>query len=85
MPPKGKKPIKILEGHLWHYKAHGLAWTDKRTIAIDKRLKGQERLETIIHEIMHIQNPKWPEIMVEGKANEMAQILWELNYRCCDL
>lgn len=77
-----KSPIKILEAHLGHYKAAGLAWTDDRTIAIDKRLKGKDRLETIIHEIIHIQNPKWPEIMVEGKAKEISDILWEMNYRC---
>jgi len=80
-----KPPIKILEAHLGHYKAAGLAWVDDRTIAIDKRLKGFDRMETIIHETMHIQNPKWPEIMVEGKAKEMAVILWELGYRWVDL
>ena len=80
-----KPPIKILEAHLGHYKAAGLAWTDDRTIAIDKRLKGLDRLETIIHEVIHVQNPKWTEIMVEGKAKEMAVILWELGYRCVDL
>ena len=80
-----KPPIKILEAHLGHYKAAGLAWVDDRTIAIDKRLKGFDRMETIIHETMHIQNPKCPEIMVEGKAKEMAVILWELGYRCVDL
>lgn len=82
---KGQKPIKILEGHLGHYKAAGLAWTEKRTIAIDKRLKGLDRLETIVHEVIHVQNPKWPEIMVEGKAAEIAKILWDLGYRHCDL
>jgi hypothetical protein len=80
-----KKPIQIWEGHLGHYKADGMAWVDDRVISIDKRLKGLNRLETIIHEIIHVQNPKWPEIMVEGKAKEMATIIWELGYRHCDL
>lgn len=84
MPKQKRSPIKILEAHLGHYKAAGLAWVDDRTIAIDKRLKGCDRLETIIHEVMHIQNPKWPEIMVEGKAKEIAVILWEMNYRLVD-
>jgi hypothetical protein len=79
-----KDPIKILYSHLGHYKASGMAWTDDRVIAIDRRLKGHEHLETIIHEIIHIQNPKWPEIMVEGKAKEIADILWELNFRQVD-
>ena len=79
-----KKPIKILEAHLGHYKAAGLAWVDDRTIAIDKRLKGIERLETVVHEIMHVQNPKWAEIMVDGKAKEMSLILWQMGYRLVD-
>ena len=79
-----KDPIKILYSHLGNYKADGLAWPEDRTIAIDKRLKGQRKLEVIIHEIIHIQNPKWSEIMVEGKAKELADILWELNFREVD-
>lgn len=81
---KGKEPIKILLSHLGNYKADGLAWPEDRTMAIDKRLKGLRKLDVIIHEIIHIQNPKWPEIMVEGKATEIAKILWELNYREVD-
>lgn len=81
---KKKTEIKIIYSRLGNYKADGLAWSDDRTIAIDSRLKGKRHLETVIHEIMHIQNPKWPEIMVEGKAKEIADILWDLNWRQCD-
>ena len=80
-----KDPIKILYSHLGNYKADGLAWPEDRTIAIDKRLKGQRKLEVIIHEIIHIQNPKWSEIMVEGKARELAKILWDCGLRFVDL
>ena len=80
-----KEPIKIIYSHLGNYKADGLAWTDKRTIAIDKRLKGHRHLETVIHEVLHIQNPKWAEIMVQGKAKELADILWELGFRQVDI
>lgn len=79
-----KDPIKILYSHLGNYKADGLAWPEDRTIAIDKRLRGQRELEVIIHEVIHIQNPKWSEIMVEGKAKELADILWQMNYRKVD-
>lgn len=81
---KAKEPIKIILSHLGNYKADGLAWPEDRTIAIDKRLKGLRKLDVLVHEIIHIQNPKWPEIMVEGKATEIAKILWELNYREVD-
>jgi hypothetical protein len=80
-----KDPIKIIKAHLGNYKADGLAWPEDRTIAIDKRLKGLRKLDVLIHEISHIQNPKWPEIMVEGKASEMAKILWECGLRFVDL
>ena len=79
-----KQPIKILQAHLGQYKSDGLAWPEHRTIAIDKRLNGHRQLEVIIHEVIHVQNPKWPEIMVEGKAKELADILWEMNYRKVD-
>lgn len=82
---KKKQPIKILYSHLGNYKAVGLAWTEDRVIAIDKRLRGIDELEILLHELLHIQNPKWAEIMVEGKAKELALILWELGYRKCDL
>lgn len=80
-----KDPIKVLYSHLGNYKADGLAWPENRTIAIDKRLRGERELNVIIHEVIHVQNPKWSEIMVEGKANELCKILWELGYRKCDL
>jgi hypothetical protein len=79
-----KKPIKVVYSKLGQYKSHGLAFTDDRVIMIDSRLKGFDEMETIVHEVIHCQNPKWPEIMVEGKAKEIAQILWDLNYRKVD-
>lgn len=79
-----KAPIKVLIAKLGRSKAMGMAWPDDRTIAIDSKLKGLDKLDTTIHEIMHIQNPKWPEIMVAGKATEMATILWEMGYRSVD-
>jgi hypothetical protein len=75
------KPIRILYAHLGQYKADGLAWPDERTIAIDRRLKGPRELEVIIHEILHCQNPAWPEEEVDRKAHELAGILWGLNWR----
>jgi hypothetical protein len=79
-----KQPIKIIYGKLGQYKSDGLAFTEDRVIMIDNRLRGQRELETIIHEVIHVQNPKWPEIMVEGKAKELAEILWQLHYRKVD-
>lgn len=79
-----KNPIKIITSKLGRSKAMGLAWPDDRVIAIDSRLSGKELLDTLIHEIMHCQNPKWPEIMVAGKATELADLLWDVGYRLVD-
>lgn len=80
-----KKPIKVLYSHLGQYKAVGLAWQADRVIAIDKRLKGIQELETIIHEVEHVQNPEWSESKVTKTAKEKAQILWDLGFRKVDL
>lgn len=79
-----KKPIKVLYSHLGQYKAAGLAWQDDRVIAIDRRLKGLAELDTIIHEVSHVQNPDWDETTVAKNATEMAKILWNLGYRKVD-
>lgn len=81
------KKIKIQIRHrkLGREKADGLAWKEDRVIEIDERIKGKNHLETVIHEVQHVQNPKWPEIMVQGKSQELAEVLWEMGYRRCEL
>ena len=66
-------------------KAIGLAYCESGEIVIDERLRGIEHLTVLIHECLHIFNPKWSEIKVEGHANEMAKILWDQKYRKVDL
>lgn len=80
-----KKPILVVHRKLGKHKADGLAWTEDRKIEIDERVKGKDYLETVIHEVMHIQNPKWPELRVEGNARELAEILWQQGFRKTDL
>jgi predicted metallopeptidase len=65
--------------------ARGLAYCDTGNIVIDERLKGQDHLYILIHEILHIQNIQWSEIKVIGHAQELAKLLWENNYRRVDL
>lgn len=79
-----KTPIIISFEKLGRQWADGLAYCDDRAIKIDSRLKGYNLFYTLIHEIMHIQNPKWSEIKVEGHSKEMALLLWEQNYRRVD-
>ena len=75
------KDIEIVFKKLGRWKADGLAWNEDNVIEIDSRLKGFELLETIVHEIMHIQNPKWGEIKIQGHSKQIAELLWDLGYR----
>ena len=75
------KPITVTHRKLGKHKAIGLAYKDEQLIEVDERLKGFEHLQTVIHEILHIQNPRWSEIKVEGHSTQIATILWELNYK----
>lgn len=81
---KKKKEIKIIHSKLGRSGAVGLAFHEDRIICLDLRLKGFDYLETAIHEILHCQNPKWPEITVEARGKEMAELLWSLGFRQCD-
>lgn len=85
MAAKKKKPIKVIHRKLGREKADGLAWKDYRIIEIDERLTGKDYLETIIHEVAHVQFPKLPEITIEARAREMANILWGLGFRWVDI
>lgn len=80
-----KKPIIIEYRKLGREQAHGLAYTDDRKIIIDSKLKGKDLLETAIHEVMHCQNPKWPEIKIIGHSKELSDLLWEQGFRKVDL
>ena len=65
--------------------ARGTADINTGEIFIDKRLKGHELLEILIHEILHIQNPTWSEAKIIGHSQELAGILWTQGFRKVDL
>lgn len=54
-------------------------------IEIDERLRGKRLLATIIHEILHVQNPEWTESKVEKHSSELGAMLWKQHYRKMDL
>ncbi len=82
---KPLKPIKVLHRKLGREKANGQAWFDSRIIEIDSRITGKEYLDVIIHEVYHLQNPKWPEIQVLARATELCNVLWDAGFRWVDL
>jgi hypothetical protein len=76
------KTVKqIVHRKLGKEQAFGQADTDTGLVEIDSRLKGVEHLDTLIHEILHVQNPRWGELKVQGHATELATLLWEQGYR----
>jgi hypothetical protein len=79
------KDIQIIYRKLGRHKAVGLAYQDDNLIEIDDRQKGYEFLDTLIHEIIHIQNPTWNELKVIGHSKQLSKILWDLGFRKCDL
>ena len=79
------KVTKVIHRKLGKEVASGLAFCDTGEIHIDSRLKGVDHLETVVHEVMHILQPKWSEIRVIGNSKELTRILWELGYRRIDV
>lgn len=73
--------IKVVHKKLGRHRAWGRAIFDTRTIEIDERLKDLDHLDTVIHEIMHLQNDCIIEEKINTDATELAKILWQLGYR----
>jgi hypothetical protein len=52
-----------------------------KRIRILERLKGQDRLETIIHELLHACYWDMDEEAIHHPAADIARVLWRLGYR----
>lgn len=57
----------------------------RKHLWINKKLKGKALLSTILHELLHIIEPRWSEEAVLELENDLAEILWNLGYRSTDL
>ncbi len=80
------KPLKVVHKKLGKIRINklqvdGYADTDLQTAFIDERLKGYQHIYVLIHEIIHLQNPTWSEIKVEGHSKQLAEVIWNENYR----
>lgn len=76
-----KKPIRIVERKLGREKALGQAYHEERLIEIDPRQPDDEYIDSIIHEVYHLQFPKLPEMHVRHKSRELSKLLWDSGYR----
>jgi len=86
---------KIIRRPLLQHGAEGLSWQTlhswgepnekegppEPTIEIDSRLEGCRRLDTEIHEVLHLACPWMPEYAVRRTATYLAKVLWHIGYR----
>jgi hypothetical protein len=50
-------------------------------IEIDTQTHNRKRLETVIHETMHLALPALPETLVTFAARYIARVVWNTGYR----
>lgn len=55
-----------------------------RKVLIDSRLKGRTRLETELHEALHVSFPQMSEDTITVTARDISRVLWFLGYRVQD-
>lgn len=55
-----------------------------KEIRIDRRLKGQHKLDILIHEMLHATDWRADEEHIAQSASDIARALWRLGYRPTD-
>ncbi len=75
--------IKIIYRKLGKEQAYGISSSDG-VIEIDERLKGKKMMEILIHEILHLLNPKDDEKTIIRKSVTLTKVLWNEGYRKID-
>lgn len=77
----GKRRAVVIERRLGREKAFGQAYMGLDIIEVDPRQDERERLDTIIHELLHLLLPGWSEREVIRGARWISQNLWREKYR----
>ena len=73
--------VRIIEKKLGRERALGQAWAGLDVIEIDPRQDERERLDTLIHELLHVMMPEWSEETVVEAAKWLSRHLWKQRYR----
>lgn len=73
--------IRVKERKLGREKAAGLAWESEAIVELDPRQPEEERLDTLIHEALHVLLPGLSEMAVRGVTPRIARALWEDGWR----
>lgn len=61
---------------------YGLCEHDIHVIDIEKGLGGKKLLEIVIHEMLHAEFPEEDEKAVTQAAEDTAEALWRVGFRC---
>lgn len=75
--------IKIIYRKLGKEQAYGISSSDG-VIEIDERLRGKKAMEILIHELLHLLNPKDDEKTIIRKSVTLTKVLWKEGYRKID-
>ena len=73
--------IKIVERKLGREKALGMAHHGDELVEISPNQNSRERLDTVVHETLHLLSPDMTEKQVTSYANRIAKILWKDGWR----
>jgi hypothetical protein len=73
--------IKLVERKLGREKALGMAHHGDALVEISPNQSSRERLDTVIHETLHLLDPKMSEKQVNSYARRISKVLWKDNWR----
>ena len=73
--------VSVVEKDLSGEKAFGIAYSDLRLIELHDKQCESERMDTLIHELLHLMRPSWREKEVIRVANYLTRHLWAQGYR----
>jgi len=73
--------IKVKDRKLGREKAFGLAYIDTGKIHIDPRQSSKTRLNTLLHESLHVIFPDMSESRIKTVTGRLTQVLLKDNWR----
>lgn len=76
-----KKRIVLVERKLGRERAHGQAIAMDRLIEIDPRQTESSYLDTLIHEALHLLDPRFSETLVTRYARTIAGLVRRAGFR----
>jgi hypothetical protein len=62
----------------------GHADPQAKEIVVSSRLRGERKMDVLIHELLHFAHWDLDEAAIEETASDIAKILWRLGYRESD-